>query len=250
MPDPWRQHRRGRGPPAAHRQLRRFRPAGRRAGRDRALCPIARRNWAGRTPSSCPAPKALSPTWPGCERRGWPTRSADWPDGGPRRRHLRRLPDARPRPSAIRRACRVGGDRGGGPGPAAGRDDVRAEQGHVSGAGARAAAGRAGWATAAELEAEGYEIHMGRSSGGRPWLEITRRNGEAAERGRGGRQRRRADVGLLSARPVRQRRLSPGLAGEPASAQGGRSRQRDGRQMPLRRIHWSAWPTPSRRRWT
>ena len=39
--------------------------------------------------------------------------------------------------------------------------------------------GGPGWlGAAAEMEAEGYEIHMGRSTGGRPWLEITRRNGE------------------------------------------------------------------------
>ena len=37
-----------------------------------------------------------------------------------------------------------------------------------------------GWLRgAAEQEAEGYEIHMGRTSGGRPWLELTRRNGES-----------------------------------------------------------------------
>ena len=40
--------------------------------------------------------------------------------------------------------------------------------------------GGPGWLTAAaEQGAEGYEIHCGRSAGGRPWLEITRRNGEA-----------------------------------------------------------------------
>src|SRR5262249_20911767 len=41
--------------------------------------------------------------------------------------------------------------------------------------------GGAGWLSAAAgQEADGYEIHMGRSHGGRAWLEITHRNGQAA----------------------------------------------------------------------
>jgi adenosylcobyric acid synthase len=42
--------------------------------------------------------------------------------------------------------------------------------------------GGPGWLIAAAGQpAYGYEIHMGRSSGGSPWLEITRRNGEPAD---------------------------------------------------------------------
>ncbi len=41
--------------------------------------------------------------------------------------------------------------------------------------------GGPGWlGTAACQEVEGYEIHMGRTSGGRPWLEVSRQNGTAA----------------------------------------------------------------------
>jgi adenosylcobyric acid synthase len=41
-----------------------------------------------------------------------------------------------------------------------------------------------GWlGAAAGQPADGYEIHMGRSHGARPWLEITRRNGEIVEDG-------------------------------------------------------------------
>ena len=40
--------------------------------------------------------------------------------------------------------------------------------------------GGPGWLTTiADQELEGYEIHMGRTTGSRPWLEILRRNGEA-----------------------------------------------------------------------
>jgi adenosylcobyric acid synthase len=41
--------------------------------------------------------------------------------------------------------------------------------------------GGPGWlASAAGQEVEGYEIHMGHTRGGRPWLEVTRRNGQAS----------------------------------------------------------------------
>jgi adenosylcobyric acid synthase len=41
--------------------------------------------------------------------------------------------------------------------------------------------GGPGWlGMAACQEVEGYEIHMGRTNGGRPWLEVNRRNGAAA----------------------------------------------------------------------
>jgi adenosylcobyric acid synthase len=44
--------------------------------------------------------------------------------------------------------------------------------------------GGPGWlGAAAGVPADGYEIHMGRSHGGTPWLEITRRNGEVVEDG-------------------------------------------------------------------
>ncbi len=42
--------------------------------------------------------------------------------------------------------------------------------------------GGPGWlATAAGEEVEGYEIHMGRTNGGRPWLQSVRMNGAAAD---------------------------------------------------------------------
>jgi adenosylcobyric acid synthase len=41
--------------------------------------------------------------------------------------------------------------------------------------------GGPGWlGAAAGQEVEGYEIHVGRTNGGRPWLEVNRRNGTAA----------------------------------------------------------------------
>jgi len=46
--------------------------------------------------------------------------------------------------------------------------------------------GGPGWlGTAAGEEVEGYEIHMGRTSGGRPWLESIRLNGATADRADG-----------------------------------------------------------------
>jgi adenosylcobyric acid synthase len=47
-------------------------------------------------------------------------------------------------------------------------------------------AGGPGWlGAAAGQPADGYEIHMGRTSGGSPWLEITHRNGDAVAVGDG-----------------------------------------------------------------
>ena len=76
--------------------------------------------------------------------------------------------------------------------------------------------GGPGWiGTAAGQEVEGYEIHMGLTNGGRPWLEVNRRNGgvRPSDRRRG--QRGWPHLGLLSARALRQRRPAPRLAGEP-----------------------------------
>ena len=90
--------RRGGRPAAADLQLHRRRRAGRRAGRAGALRDRAgRRSWPTPTWWCCPAPGPRSPTWPGCGTRGWPRRCGGARPPAPGARHLRRLPDARPR---------------------------------------------------------------------------------------------------------------------------------------------------------
>jgi adenosylcobyric acid synthase len=68
---------------------------------------------------------------------------------------------------------------------------------------------------------EGYEIHLGRTGGGRPWLEITRRNGEATALADGA----ASDDGRvwgcylhgLFANPAIRRAWLAGLSTQPAS---------------------------------
>ena len=58
----------------------------------------ARPSWPTPTWSCCPGPGPPSPTWPGCASAGWPRRSRRArPKRAAGARHLRRLPDARPR---------------------------------------------------------------------------------------------------------------------------------------------------------
>ena len=166
-------------PAAAHRQLRRVRPAGRRAGRRSALRRARRRS--RRAGPRDPPRHQDDDRRPRLAARDRPRRRLVALAGAGRAdpRDLRRLPDARPHDPRPARQ-RVGRGRGRRARAAAGRDDVRDHQ--ADGAGARAAAGdarAAGRRRGSPIVA--YEIHMGRTvdwTALQPLVAIDERSGE------------------------------------------------------------------------